>query len=240
MKKCYKYIVMFIVLGTNVFAQNCKATLNITANNSSALIFINDNYLGKGSISIEVEKGRYTVAVRESLVKWNGYEKFDTVNVDRCDKQYSLKFDVAEKVFVDSSPQNAAIVENDSIVGYTPNFINLKQFQDIQLKKGSSITDIRYNSLLENKTQHIDYKPKIVTPDFTETPWFKVLVGSAVVFGVTAAYFKLQADKKYDSYLFSKDRSTLDEVDRLDVYSGVALGLLQVNVGYLIYRFLTD
>lgn len=69
---------------------------------------------------------------------------------------------------------------------------------------------------------------------------FKILLGSAAVFGGIAAYFKIKADRKYDDYLLSQNQSSLDEVNRLDLYSGISFGLLQINFGYLIYKFLTD
>lgn len=74
---------------------------------------------------------------------------------------------------------------------------------------------------------------------FTSTT-FKILIGSAAVLGGISAYFKIKADKKYDDYLNTKNQSTLDEVDRLDLISGISFGLLQINFGYLIYKFLTD
>ena len=74
---------------------------------------------------------------------------------------------------------------------------------------------------------------------FTSTT-FKILIGSAAVLGGISAYFKIKADKKYDDYLNTKNQSTLDEVDRLDLISGITFGLLQINFGYLIYKFLTD
>lgn len=75
---------------------------------------------------------------------------------------------------------------------------------------------------------------------FFSSTTFKILLGSATVLGGVAAYFKIQADKRYDDYLSSKNQSTLDEVNRLDLYSGISFGLLQINFGYLIYKFLTD
>ncbi|MBA4405801.1 hypothetical protein C0389_00860 [bacterium] len=75
---------------------------------------------------------------------------------------------------------------------------------------------------------------------FFKSGTFKILLGSAAVLGGIAAYFKIQADKKYDDYLQSKNQSMLDEVDRLDMVSGISFGLLQINFGYLIYKFLTD
>ena len=74
---------------------------------------------------------------------------------------------------------------------------------------------------------------------FTSTT-FKILIGSAAVLGGISAYFKIKADKKYDDYLNTKNQSTIEEVDRLDLISGISFGLLQINFGYLIYKFLTD
>lgn len=240
MKKLLIHI--FILLSTSIthLSQDCKSILKIETNDSSALIYANENFLGKGKITAEVEKGEYIIVVRESLVKWNGYEVSDTIDVPECGKEYLLTYNLSDEVFVDSSPQDAAIIYNDSIVGYTPQFITLQNATSIHLKKGSSLTNIDYDALLNNKIQKIDFKPEIKTQSFTDSPWFKVLLGSAAALGATAAYFKLNADKKYDDYLIKKDRSILDEVDRLDLYSGIALGLLQVNIGYMIYRFLND
>jgi hypothetical protein len=85
-----------------------------------------------------------------------------------------------------------------------------------------------------------EYMNKNKTENFFSSSTFKIMIGSAAVLGGVAAYFKIKADRKYDDYLQTKNRSTLDEVDRLDLYSGIAFGLLQINFGYLIYKFLTD
>ncbi|MCX6173769.1 MAG: hypothetical protein NTZ27_03335 [Ignavibacteriales bacterium] len=85
-----------------------------------------------------------------------------------------------------------------------------------------------------------EYINKNKTENFFSSNAFKILIGSATVLGGVAAYFKIKADRKYDDYLQTKNQSTLDEVDHLDLYSGVAFGLLQINFGYLIYKFLTD
>lgn len=75
---------------------------------------------------------------------------------------------------------------------------------------------------------------------FFKSTTFKILLGSAAVLGGAAAYLKSHADKKYDDYKRSSSQTSLDESNRYDLYSGIALGLLQVNFGYLIYKFLTD
>lgn len=66
----------------------------------------------------------------------------------------------------------------------------------------------------------------------------KILVGSAVVLGGVSAYFKLKADKEFDNS--TKNRNYASNYSTYDTISGISLGLLQVNIGILIYYFLSD
>ncbi|NJD23660.1 MAG: hypothetical protein FIA82_13500 [Melioribacter sp.] len=106
---------------------------------------------------------------------------------------------------------------------------NYKFNYDLKGEENSLIQPNIYEYINKNKAE-----------SFFGSGTFKILIGSAAVLGGVAAYFKIKADKKYDDYLQTKNHSMLDEVDRLDLYSGVAFGLLQINFGYLIYKFLTD
>ncbi|PKL82907.1 MAG: hypothetical protein CVV24_07730 [Ignavibacteriae bacterium HGW-Ignavibacteriae-3] len=94
-------------------------------------------------------------------------------------------------------------------------------------------------SLIENGISDIT-GPSKESNIFFNSGTFKILLGSAAVLGGVAAYLKIKADRKYDEYLLIKNQSILDEVNRLDLYSGISFGLLQINFGYLIYKFLTD
>lgn len=100
---------------------------------------------------------------------------------------------------------------------------------DMKQIESSSVQPNIYEYINKNKTE-----------SFFSSGTFKILIGSAAVLGGVAAYFKIKADRKYDDYLQTKNNSMLDEVDRLDLYSGITFGLLQINFGYLIYKFLTD
>jgi hypothetical protein len=88
------------------------------------------------------------------------------------------------------------------------------------------------------KLSTIQFKKK--EPNFIDSDLFLFIVGSAVAFGTTAAYFKLESDAAYDKYLMTNDKSYLNRTDKYDLYSGIALGALEINIGYLIYKFLTD
>ncbi len=94
------------------------------------------------------------------------------------------------------------------------------------------------NLPLINKAAIIKYQKR--EPNFIDTDLFLVLVGSAVALGATSAYFKLESDKYYDKYLMTNDKKHLNKVDDYDLYSGLALGALEINFGFLIYKFLTD
>ena len=100
--------------------------------------------------------------------------------------------------------------------------------------------DMKQNEYSYVLPEIYEYMNKNNNENFFTSSTFKILIGTAAVLGGVAAYFKIKADKKYEDCLMTKNRSTLDEVDRFDLYSGVAFGLLQINFGYLIYKFLTD
>ncbi len=76
--------------------------------------------------------------------------------------------------------------------------------------------------------------------DLKESNWIKILISTSVILGATAAYFKISADKRYDEYISTGDKEILRKVKKLDFYSGIAFGLMQINFGYLVYKFLLE
>lgn len=75
---------------------------------------------------------------------------------------------------------------------------------------------------------------------FIDSPTFKIVLGTAIIFGTSAAYFKLEADNYDSKFMDTKSQKYLNKRNDFDIYSGISLGLLQINFGYLIYRFLSD
>lgn len=75
---------------------------------------------------------------------------------------------------------------------------------------------------------------------FTSSYLFKGLIAGTVALGVTAAYFKLKADDRFDQYKKSKEQKYLDDTRKFDWYSGISFSVLQVNLGFLIYYFLIE
>lgn len=230
---------LILFLSTYNIAQDCRNILYINTNHDESLIYIDGTFTGKGSIRIDVEKRTYYIHIRESLIKWNGYEVFDSVKIRSCNEEYHIEYNLFEKYFVDSRPQNASVTIFDNIIGYTPTYVKSESYDVIEIKKNDETRIINTEALKRNNVimfNTINEKNR----NFTESDLFKILLGSAAALGTTAAYFKIKADKKYDEYLATKDKSILEKVDRLDLYSGIAFGLLQINFGYLIYKFLIE
>ncbi|OGU62669.1 MAG: hypothetical protein A2V66_04235 [Ignavibacteria bacterium RBG_13_36_8] len=235
MKTKIAYIFLFFLICSIIYSQDCVFTLYINSNRTDAAIYINNKLVGTGSTEVTLEIGKHQIRLKESERRWGAQLITDTVEILDCDITKYLNYNFENEMYLDSYPQDAAVTKNDDVIGYTPLSLfpqkglyelSKSNFESklIELTEISSVNPIQLNFTGEiNKT------------NFVESVWFKVMLGSAVAFGATAAHFKIQADKKYDQYLETNDRKYLDETNKYDLYSGIAFGALQVNFGVLIY-----
>ncbi len=234
-----KIAILFFLQFTIAFAQDCKSTLVITTTNSNSAIIVGNSLTAKGSGSFILPKGKYNILIKESAEKWDGFEIEDSITIDECGKSYSRNYEIGKMIFIDSTPQNAEVRFENSIIGYTPAFVNDYKIPSIKIVKGDKQIQLS-NQLEYVKPIDLGIAPIKNGKAFIETPLFKWLLGSAFILGGTSAYLKIKADQRYDDYKLSKNKATYDEVKQLDLYSAVALGFLEINFGYLIYRFLTE
>lgn len=236
----FKTTIILLTFFNITIAQECKSILEIRTNKQNAFIYLNNKLIGNGNITINLTPNLYQVLVRESIYKWNSSEIIDTIKIEGCNKKYFVNYNLHEKKFIDSSPQDAMVSLLGKVIGYTPTYVDLENYDSLEVIKENNKLVIHKNDLSKLSLIKLDYKPNVNNRSFSDSEWFKILIGSAAIFGTTAAYFKIKADKKYDEYLLTKDKNTLTEVNRLDLYSGIAFGLLQINFGYLIYKFLIE
>jgi hypothetical protein len=240
MKKIVLTISFMFFITSLSMGQECRSILEIETNRESALIFINDQAIGYGKIRTEVELGRYYITVKKNLKRWNEHEINDSVTIKLCDKEYLISYNLFEKLYLDTKPQDASIYIYDSLMANTPNFVSVNQFHTVSLRKNGFSKSIHSSELSDYNTIPLEIPIPERNEVFSESDWFKILVGSATILGAATAYFKIKADNRYDEYLSSRDQKKLDEVNRFDLYGGIAFGLLQVNFGYLIYKFLIE
>ena len=238
MIKYYIYVILF-VLSAELFASQNKYTINITTNSVAAAIFINNKLAGTGSVIYETDRDTNFIAIKKSLTQWGKAFIKDTLIFAGSDNLMELSYNLDEEILIDSTPQDAAVKKGDEYLGRTPLFVNKNISSLFLYKKNYEPKEI---FIKDEKAGNIrlNFNGRIKKESFIDSEWFPVLIGSALVLGGTAAYFKIEADETFEEYEKTMEQSLLDKTDRYDLYSGIALGALQVNFGYLIYKLLIE
>ena len=62
--------------------------------------------------------------------------------------------------------------------------------------------------------------------------------GTSIAAGMLAIHFRTKADNRFEDYLESGSPALKKRVQRLDVQSGIALGVMQVGVGVIGFRLI--
>jgi len=233
------YIIILLFTFSLSAQEKCLSKVSIVTDSDSAIIFLNAEQIGVGHVDTNLQLGNYEIVIMQSLQKWGSDVITDSVKINDCEKPLVLEYNFENKTILSSSP-DASVFYGDSLLGYTPIIIPLK-YQSVSLQQ----KDYRPKEVLLASTPvqpniELEYLGNGKREPFIESTLFKVLVGSALALGATAAYFKLEADKKFDKYIETRNRKYLDDTDRLDIYSGIAFGALQINFGALLYFFLTE
>ncbi len=231
-------IILFLCIAGLLKAQQEKTTLIIKAEPAGSAIIVNGKLEGRGKVEIGLIPGIYTIFIKESLFKWTGGEVSDTIVISGNEKKIEKYYRINPSNYITSIPADAKVTLNDSFLGYTPLFVESAQGRYSLIKDNYLPKEIILNSGVNEVSLGEPVNGK--QSSFTKSPWFKVLLGTAAVLGAAAAYYKIKADKSYDTYLNNMSPSTLDEVNRYDTVSGIALGALQINFGLLLYLLLTE
>ena len=220
--------------------EKCTSILYVETNEPDSKIYLNNEVIGEGSVEIKIEKGNYALVVKQSLRGWGSEVFKDSIFAESCDELFKYSYKFGKTILIESEPDDAAVINSDSTLGYTPMRIN-PNFQKLVLEKhGYTSKQITLKDVKNNYRIPLEFINLKIKKPFTQKPLFKILIGSAIALGATAAYLKLEADDKFDRYLETRQQEYLDETDRLDLYSGLAFGALQINFGALLYFFLFD
>lgn len=107
-------------------------------------------------------------------------------------------------------------------------------------KPGYEDKIINKNQFIENNLVSLKFIGDKKEKSFFYSTEFQILAGSALVLGGLSAYYKLKADDAFDDYQFTGDKAMLDKTNDFDVVSGITFTALQINFGYILYRFLTE
>ncbi|MBT8391742.1 MAG: hypothetical protein HKO83_03205 [Ignavibacteriaceae bacterium] len=232
---------VFILVSTQQsLSQDCKATLKINSDREDIKIFINENLLGSGNnFQAEIELGNHIINIVENSIKWNSKFFTDTIEVKDC-SEISLSYSFEDDFLLNTDPQNAYVFRGDSLIGYTPLLLR-SNFESFSLQKPEYRSEeINLSEIKTNEKIKLDFIGEEDGESFYESTIFKILIGTAIALGASTAYFKLEADKRFDEYKVTGDPELLSQTDRLDIISGATFVALQINFGLIIYLFLSD
>jgi hypothetical protein len=235
-----EFFIFVFIYSAVLSAQDCRATISLQTNNKNSALFIDDKFFAKGeNIVIELDTGNYKIRIIEDLKKWNAEIISDTLRIVDCNK-VSLNCNFKNKTIIDSNPQDVYVNNGDSLLGFTPILVD-KNFVELYLSKpGYSNKIVSTEEVNSGNKPELTFLGEVKDESFYNTTLFKVLVGTAIALGATTAYYKLEADKKFDEYQVTGDPGLLDQTDRYDIVSGISFVALQINVGLIIYFFLSD
>ena len=229
-----------IILSKLLIAQECKSLLSITTDQNDLLIFIDDVYLGNGNVEIELDKGEYKIIIKEPGLYWDAFSIEENISIKDCEQNHSYKYSLENMLLIESNPFDAKVYNENNFLGNTPLFIS-RDIENIRLdKERYNSQTINVSGIASMKPIKLNFNGEAKTKSFTETPFFEILIGTAVGLGALSAYYKIQADQSFDKYEESKKQKYLDETNRFDNSSAIAFGVLQINIAALIYFLLSS
>ena len=236
-------IILFLLFASCVhfsFGQVCKAKASIKTDIKDAKLFVDDVYLGRGNNFVtELDAGRHIIYITENFWKWNSKSLRDTINVFEC-KDISLNYSLDNQKILNTDPQDVYVFKGDSLIGFSPLILD-HPLGNYTLEKPDYLTKtINIQEIASGEKPQLQFVGREKGESFYETTLFKVLVGTAIAFGASTAYYKLEADKKFDEYQITGNQDLLDQTDRYDVISGVTFVAMQINFGLILYLFLAD
>jgi hypothetical protein len=220
--------------------QDCKANVTIYTDVEKVNLFINDTYKGEGNnFNLLLEPATYKIRIVEDYKKWNANQLEDTLRVNDC-RDLTFNYNLTNKIFFDSNPQNTYVKESDSLIGFTPLMLE-DNFETLLLQKPDYADQIiTQQEIATGVKPELEFIGQLKGESFYESTLFKVLVGTAIALGATTAYYKLEADKNFDEYQITGDPASLNQTEKYDLISGTMFVAMQIDFGLILYLFLAD
>ncbi len=238
--KIILFLSMMILLPEFSFSQDCKSKVTIKTNENSALIFINNNFAGRGNVVTALGKGDYLISAKEPSSLWDAKEITDSLKIIDCGETKIVTLNFNKGLFLQTDPQDASVYSKDSLVGFTPLFVPTYS-AGLELKKpGYENETLNSNNLSSGKIIKLNYIGLPNSKSFFKSDLFKILLGGIITLGSATAYFKLKADDKFSLYQDTGNGDYLTQTRKYDVISGITMGALEINFGVLLYYFLND
>jgi hypothetical protein len=150
-------------------------------------------------------------------------------------------------IVVNSLPSGAAVFSGDSLLGRTPVAVAIPgsggrlrvsrpgyadKFPEVTGEAGERVLVVLDPANGEATNERLSRQPGSF-----RIPGSSLLIPAAagLTSGVLSVILKQKADSYYDDYLVTGDEALLKKTRRTDVYSGIALAVLELSFAYFIY-----
>ncbi len=126
-------------------------------------------------------------------------------------------------------------VSDDPLVGQI--LLKLPGFKTASVTLGSEIWNRSLVELSPLPGVSLDSEGGFRVEGHRRRRWINYVAASTAVVGaVLSIHFRTKADNRFDDFSETGDRSLKSDIHRLDIYSGVAQGFMQVGVGVFAFR----
>ncbi|MDI6766256.1 MAG: PEGA domain-containing protein [Bacteroidota bacterium] len=226
-------------------------TISINSNLSGVKVFVDSMLIGITPLKMtEIETGKRVLrCIHPDSKNWSITNFVETLYVRQSDQiERSIIF--PSLLRISSEPYGASILIDDSISGTTPKTFLLHQKKSsIKLSKDGFETSIS-SIPLEGGIIHLPLtSSQLISPDskslYLDGRDMKNLIpiyittSTTILSGVTAAYFKIKADRYYRNYLQTNENDKLTQVRQLDTAAGISLFVCEISIFTLSYLLLT-
>ncbi len=234
-------LILLLIFTASVTSGQKNKLITIKTNSAGAAIFVNSELKGVGSkVTFRTSSEHFNIRIFQNMYKWNSPYYLQNIKTANYKNEIVLNFYFKNYV-LNTIPQDAAVFKNDSLLGFTPlNFAALHSVKLKITKKGYKSRNIILNPgkpITSVKLERIGIEKK--APYF-ESSEFPYLIAAGIILSGVAAYFKISADRRYDEYLNNPTSRKLALVNRYDLISGISLGMFELDIGYLIYKILSE
>ena len=222
--------------------------IDVASEPSGAEVFLGDSLLGHTPVRIMAKHADSVRLYHPSRTAWDARQRALPTDPLHADQGVVLvRFDA--RVQLRTLPHGARVFHGDSLLGTTPLFVD-RDAGPLRIEAlgyagrdwDPAVSDHRDMPVtLESMSPPADSRVEFRSTGL-QLPPAEVLLpaGVGLAAGIAAVMFKQKADGLYEDYLATGDDSLLSQTKKYDIYAGISLALLQVGLGYVIYRILDE
>lgn len=240
------------LMGTGHFGDGAQAQqleLDVVSNADSASVYVDGTWVGR------IADAPFSISATSRVVvvqaPGDGIWSIDPLRFELpSDSRPRISLDASFAIHYrfDSVPSGASVFSGSKKLGLTPLMhkserplsdmvrIQLEGYQEVQIEPGSAI----WNHI-PVQLEALDRLGEAVGShhivDDKGPNWVNIAVtASAFAAGALAVHYRTKADNRFEDYGVSGKESLRSDIRRLDVQSGVALGVMQAGLGFVAFR----